>query len=236
VNNYEFCASFAAERGARVLDYGCGKGAIVELLLQRHIDAYGCDVFYEGGDYSSDIPAVLEGDRIKRMDGNTIPFPDGYFDVVVHNQVFEHVADLDVVLAEIARVLKPNGVMLALFPDDRCWREGHCGIPFLHWFEKGSTLRVYYAFMVRSFGFGYFHGNRSRMEWARNFCQWLDKWTFYRPYEQIRASLQPYFSVPRHIEGEWFDARKPYAKVLPEVLKQHVARRMAGLVFWCERK
>ena len=37
-----------------------------------------------------------------------------------------------IVLAKISRVLKPGGMVLSLFPDKGVWREGHCGIPFLH--------------------------------------------------------------------------------------------------------
>src|SRR5437868_13963268 len=102
MNNYEFCAEFAAQRGGRVLDYGCGAGRIVELLLTRGVDAYGCDLFYEGGDYSPQIPAAVQG-RIKRMEGDRIPFCNATFDVVLHNRVFEHVPRVDVALEEIAR-------------------------------------------------------------------------------------------------------------------------------------
>ena len=50
--------------------------------------------------------AGLLGTTIRELgpDGS-IPFPDGFFDLVTNNQVMEHVEDLDAVLAEIARVL-----------------------------------------------------------------------------------------------------------------------------------
>jgi SAM-dependent methyltransferase len=146
VNNYEYCADFAADKcGAhsKTLDYGCGQGEIVERLLARGTDAYGCDDFYEGGSYKGAVrPKLFEERRIREMVDNRIPFDDGFFDVVVHNQVFEHVPDTNLAVSEIARVLKPGGTILAIFPDDSWWREGHCGIPFLHWFPKESSLRV----------------------------------------------------------------------------------------------
>jgi ubiquinone/menaquinone biosynthesis C-methylase UbiE len=233
VNNYEFCAEFAAKRGRTVLDYGCGQGLIVELLLKKGVDAYGCDVFYEGGNHSQHVPQELRP-RVLRMDGNRIPFPDAYFDVVTHNQVFEHVPDLDVAVSEIARVLKPGAIMLALFPDSSCWREGHCGVPFLHWFPKGN-LRVYYALAFRAVGLGHYHGGKSPLQWAQDFCNWIDTWTYYRSYREIRQAVAKHFENPRHIEAEWFDLRKPIAKVLPAAVKQFAARRMVGLVFWCQK-
>jgi len=59
------------------------------------------------------------------MDGDRTPFVTGSFDLVINNQVLEHVTDLDVVVHEIARVLKPGGSCLSLFPDKGVWREGH---------------------------------------------------------------------------------------------------------------
>lgn len=45
-----------------------------------------------------------------------LSFPDGGFDVVVVNEIFEHVPDLPATLAEIARVLRPGGVLISTFP------------------------------------------------------------------------------------------------------------------------
>ncbi len=46
----------------------------------------------------------------------------------------EHVDDLNFTLSELARVFKPSGKVLTLFPSAEVIREGHCGIPFAHWF------------------------------------------------------------------------------------------------------
>src|SRR5260370_15306277 len=81
MNNYEFCASFAAKTakhhlpGFKVLDYGCGAGEIIKLMCDDGLDACGCETFYEGCDLSSKGPAELK-DRIFAMQGDRIPFPD----------------------------------------------------------------------------------------------------------------------------------------------------------------
>lgn len=142
MNNYEFCTHWILDQkqgnDVRVLDYGCGAGEITEELQKNGIDAFGCDVFYEAGDYETSVRSDLMGGVIKRMENSRIPFEANYFDFVTNNQVMEHVEDLNAVLSEIHRVLKPGGRVLSLFPDRAVWREGHCGIPFLHWFPKGS--------------------------------------------------------------------------------------------------
>ena len=57
---------------------------------------------------------------------------DGQFDLTMSNQVFEHVDDFAVLLAEINRVLKPGGVFINFFSSAQVWREGHIAIPFVH--------------------------------------------------------------------------------------------------------
>ena len=132
MNNYQFCAQWVLDQGiegdGRVLDYGCGVGKIVSEMHIRNINAFGCDVFYDGGRFSHDLP---DGEIIRKMEGGTIPFTTSSFDIVINNQVMEHVEDLNGTLAEIYRVLKPGGLIISLFPDKGVYREGHCGIPFL---------------------------------------------------------------------------------------------------------
>jgi ubiquinone/menaquinone biosynthesis C-methylase UbiE len=51
-----------------------------------------------------------------QMQGNVIPFPNCMFDLVINNQVMEHVQNIDAILSEIHRVLKPNGIVLRADP------------------------------------------------------------------------------------------------------------------------
>jgi SAM-dependent methyltransferase len=53
---------------------------------------------------------------IQFQDLSKLEFPAAAFEVVVSNEVFEHIPDLPRGLREIARVLKPGGVLLATFP------------------------------------------------------------------------------------------------------------------------
>lgn len=212
-----------------MLDYGCGAGQIVGMLRRMGINAHGCDVFYEGGDYSPDIPESLRP-FIQRMEGTRIPCDAGSFDIVLSNQVFEHVPDMRAETAEIARVLKPGGVTFNLFPDRGVWREGHCGVPFLHRFPKGSTARIYYAALARALGVGLHKEGKSVMQWARDFCVWLDNWTYYRPMAEIEQAFGAHFDL-QHAEEEWFRARfADRLTAMPLTLQRLIVRKFAGLV------
>lgn len=235
MNNYEFCASYieaSTSPGAVILDYGCGSGTIIRLLQARQRTALGCDVFYEGGDYSSVILPQELGTTIFRMDADRIPFPDNYFDFIVSNQVLEHVPDLDVTIEEMARVLKPGGTVLSVFPYKGVWREGHCGVPFLHWFPRGSRVRLYYAYLARCCGLGFHTKGKSKWEWAQDFCDWLDRWTHYRTYNEIRHAFRARLSEPQHLEQVYLSARlgSP-VRFLPSPVLKFITWRLGSLVF-----
>ncbi|HQI76480.1 MAG TPA: class I SAM-dependent methyltransferase [Candidatus Latescibacteria bacterium] len=238
MDNYEFCVQWVLDKGRtdpiRVLDYGCGAGEIVKLLRARNIEAFGCDVYYDAADYSNTMDPALFGTLLRKMEDGRIPFADSAFDFVINNQVMEHVENLDAVLAEISRVLKPGGFVLSLFPDKRVWREGHSGIPFFHWFPKGSRFRVYYALVLRTLGLGYFKEGKPRKKWSEDYCIWLDKWTYYRSRKEIRETFAKHLAELNHIEVYWLHkrlgARRVIAAWLPAVIQRYVVWKLAGLV------
>lgn len=179
-------ATALAGRG-RILDFGCGQAEVVSAGLERGLDIYGADVFYGGGHgHREEVTrrGLLEQRVFDIKEGRT-PFEDGSFDFVFHNQVFEHVPDLDEALQEIRRVLKPGGTMLSLFPSSDVLREGHCGVPLAHWFGRGSRLRYLWLLGARRCGLGLFHGDKSPQQWARDFGRWLDDWCYYRSRTEI---------------------------------------------------
>jgi arsenite methyltransferase len=110
----------------RVLDLGCGRGAVL-LLAARRLDrgkAIGVDL-WRGRDQSGNAlestrrNAVAEGvaNRVElhTADMTALPFPEESFDVVVSNIALHNLPDRagrDRALAEAARVLRPGGRLL----------------------------------------------------------------------------------------------------------------------------
>jgi ubiquinone/menaquinone biosynthesis C-methylase UbiE len=91
----------------RVLDLGCGAGDSVDLFrsLEPHVKWTGADI--------EQSPEVAERTRTDAdfvtFDGQRLPFADRSFDLVYCKQVLEHVRHPEPLLAEVARVLHPNG-------------------------------------------------------------------------------------------------------------------------------
>jgi SAM-dependent methyltransferase len=241
MNNYDYCTDFALASAPRnatisVLDYGCGAGEIVSALRKKQIDAFGCDVFYAGGDYSTSVQDWMRDTIIRKIEDGTIPFPTNSFDIVINNQVMEHVENLDLALSEINRVLKPGGKVLSMFPHKGVWREGHCGIPFLHRFSRQSHARIYYAFLFRVLGFGHNKGAKGCLQWSKDICDWLDKWTWYRHLDDIKQAYEKEFVDIKFIEDHWLDKRfGGISSLFPKAIKHMVVRKLGGLVFVCTK-
>jgi SAM-dependent methyltransferase len=168
---------------------------VVEAGRAAGLDIYGADVYYGGSHTRRDAErAGLLGTAIHEMRGGRMNFPDAWFDLVTNNQVMEHVEDLDATLAEIHRVLKPGGTLLSIFPSRDVFREGHIGIPFSHWFRKGSRLRFYYTWALRALGAGTWKKQSpTRREWAIDKLGWIDAYTRYRSRDEIFCTFGRYF-------------------------------------------
>lgn len=229
MNNYEYCANWAKRRcgNGRILDYGCGAGELVALMRSNGLDAHGCDVFFDGGNFT-EIMVPKAVPYIHRMTDDRIPFPDETFDVLVSNQVIEHVPRLDVVVNEMARVLKPGGVSLHLFPYRGTLMEWHAMIPLLHRLPPGAFRAYYATFMSILPGLGLPLRGESRLTRFRNKCKWVDDWTHYRTREELHAAFSRRFSID-HVEADWFSARVRQSAMLPSAIRSWVATRLAGM-------
>ncbi len=99
-----------------LLDLGCGDGLIARVLFAGEMpvevgfDPWGAQV--------RKAPASGAYRYIQQARGDALPYPDASFGAVFSNSVLEHIPNLDPVLREVARVLRPGGRFLATVPSD----------------------------------------------------------------------------------------------------------------------
>lgn len=143
--------------GARVLDFGCGDGSSYAGWLKER----GCS--YQGVDISANaVDAVrakgLEATKIDSAD--SLPFDDHSFDVVLSVEVFEHLFQPQSACAEIHRVLKPGGILIATVPNVAYWRRRTELALFGTWNPIGDNLSGEQPWRdphIRFFTHGAFH-------------------------------------------------------------------------------
>lgn len=94
------------------LDLGCGDGRLTELLPARRVTA-------------ADVSAValerarrrLEGARLTELEPDApLPLADSEFDLVLCAETIEHVRDVQLLLSEARRVLRPGGALALTTP------------------------------------------------------------------------------------------------------------------------
>ena len=97
-----------------VLDLGAGPGRYFDLVKQRIPNGrhFAGDLSF-GMNMRQQQRNTDQRTGLANLDAQTLPFADNCLDVVLANHMLYHVPDLDKTLAEIQRVLKPTGLLIA---------------------------------------------------------------------------------------------------------------------------
>jgi len=234
-------------KGARILDFGCGSGQVVAAGLAAGREIFGVEIFTGESSARADVERQgLLDHRVFEIRDGRLPFDDGMFELAVSNTVFEHVEDLGSALAEIHRVLRPGGRLVAFFPSHEVLRENHFGVPLLHWLPRGSRLRLAWATLWHRLGGGRHTEGRQSREWARHALDWIDRYTIYRRRAEILREFNRWFRTAP-AEEEYLRFRvmlhrrlRPLAPILriPWVVPAacECCRRWGGLVIVAKKK
>ncbi|MEM9170212.1 MAG: class I SAM-dependent methyltransferase [Pseudomonadota bacterium] len=178
-----------------VLDYGAGRGSFVLRLREAGYNAYGADVDLKPAGVARPHLAALGldvDDVVRVIDANgRTGFPDGYFHFVFTHYVLEHVAALDPVTREIARVTAPGGEGFHVYPGQYRPIEAHLYMPLVHWLPKNGVRRALIGACVRA-------GIEPHWPWlddaapvarADAYHQYTVDRTFYRSYDVVRGAF-----------------------------------------------
>ncbi len=152
----EVAALLPATAARRVLEIGCGQGAFRS--------NFTADVDYWGVEPTADAAAIAQG-RLTRLlrgtfEDHEAALPDGHFDLVICNDVIEHMIDHDRFLDAIKAKLAPGGAIVGSLPNvrfitnlyrlmvGRDWAYAESGIldtTHLRFFTRKSMARTFAA-------------------------------------------------------------------------------------------
>lgn len=116
----------------QVLDFGCGSKPYKK-LFPKALNYIGVDIKNSGHNHQ-------ESDVDIFYDGKILPFPDNYFDSIVSFEVLEHIFNLEDILPELSRVLKPEGLFLFTVPF--VWEEHEVPYDFARYTSFGIDCLV----------------------------------------------------------------------------------------------
>ena len=175
-----------------ILDLGCGDGHFASIAFDRPIDI-GIDP------WSGPVKlAAKQGSYQQVINGlgNQLPFPDEYFGSVISNSVLEHIEDLDVVIKEVSRVTKPNGIFIFCVPNHLFLEN----LSISSWFDKihlnllGNLYRKFFNWISRH------HHCDSPEVWEKRLLKAdfsIDRWWHYFSAEALHVlEWGHYFGLP----------------------------------------
>ena len=158
--------------GLKALDIGCSTGFISDELHKAGAKVTGLDIDEPG----LEAARVRFGDSIEFIcaGGEDIAAPPQSFDIVIFNHIYEHVIDADAVMADIRRVLRPDGVVYLGLGNRLGILEPHYKLPFLSWLPQRAADRY-----IRATGKAstYYETFRTRPN-LRRMCAGLNVWDY----------------------------------------------------------
>ncbi len=143
--------------GSSVLDVGCGDAGALVAFAEQGARCAGIECFDES----------LERGRLRAVDhavaldlqngvAEAIPHPDGSFDLVMLDNVLEHVTDRGKTLREVRRVLKPGGLLYMVTPKPlslySLWNDPHYDLAGLVLMPR--RMQIWYFEQIRGGGRG----------------------------------------------------------------------------------
>ena len=146
--------------GLRLLDVGCGPGALT-LDLARHVPNGEIVALDRAEDVLDEARRTLRESatpvRVMSGDVYQLPFPDGSFDIVHAHQVLQHISDPSSALGEMRRVCAPGGLVAVRDSDYGSFR----------WFPEDARLDAWLRMYFRVT-----ESNRTFPDAGRRLFQW----------------------------------------------------------------
>ncbi|MCH8059509.1 MAG: class I SAM-dependent methyltransferase [Proteobacteria bacterium] len=126
------------------VDIGCGSGGISYHLAQSFKSVCGVDL--EPWPRWQEFMAQQSNLSFREESIESLGLADDSVDVVICNQVYEHVPSPESLIAQVYRILRPGGICYFAGPNLLYPIEPHVHWPFIHWIPRRLALAIIETF------------------------------------------------------------------------------------------
>lgn len=151
LNDFIACSGLKETKDSICLDIGCSSGGITKVLVSYFKETIGIDIDKEAIKIAS--KNNYKNLKFELGDALNLSFKDNFFDVVVCNNVYEHVPNASKMISEIYRVLKKGGICYFAATNKYMIIESDYKLPFLSWMPK--SLAHFYLKITKGKSFYY---------------------------------------------------------------------------------
>jgi len=145
---------------SKVLDVGSSTGFIDNILADHVSSMVGLDIDQKAIRFAQET-FKKQNLSFEEGDALSLKYKDGSFDIVICNHVYEHVVDDEMLLNEISRVLKKQGICFFSAGNSIRLIEPHYGLPFLSVIPR--SLAHFYLKIARR---GDYYHEKHRTYWG----------------------------------------------------------------------
>lgn len=125
-------------RPGTVLDIGCATGAFLVAMRDLGWQVQGVELSEHAAEYARQVQKL----PVHTGTAESAHFAENQFDVVTMWDVLEHVIDPRQTLREVARILKPGGLLVLSLPNPDCWEAKLFGQYWVGW-DRPRHLHIF---------------------------------------------------------------------------------------------
>jgi 2-polyprenyl-3-methyl-5-hydroxy-6-metoxy-1,4-benzoquinol methylase len=138
---------YIPSKATKILEVGCGEGNFGAALKKEGVEVWGIEYAPEEANIAkSKLDKVFAGDIMLHLDH----LPDNYFDVIVCNDVLEHLIDPYIVLEKFKNKLTTAGIIVSSIPNIRFFRTFYDFVFNKNWdyTDNGIMDKTHYRFFT----------------------------------------------------------------------------------------